>query len=160
VSEGVSDKLAIASDGRRDCKPITVALVRGNLPMFRALDENVEKGLHVVHTTNLKMNSVTLDGIRNCSHRRVLKGPAVLLPRVGLPSDQKVAVYSSNSQIVLSDCVYGLECETKESAVGVKERLLGNWAFVAAAYSGTGAPYITVKKLSNVLLSLNILRKA
>jgi predicted RNA methylase len=131
-----------------------VIVVRGNLPMYIAREQASRRGLHVVHTTNIVCQEVKLNGLRNLSHGQHFCGPGVLIPRVGAPSRSKVVVYESKQPIVLSDCLFGIKCGSKRSAHLLKERIHLAWDEILPLYGGTGAPYITRRRLVDLMVAL------
>lgn len=104
-----------------------------------------------IHSTNLKDGTVVLRGTRRAIHKKLMRGPAVLLPRVGQPQLKKIAVYSLRNPVVLSDCVVAISCENTAQAKKVRSVLSGGWAKVRGHYGGTCAPYITLASVRAVL---------
>lgn len=130
-------------------------LVRGRIQMFKSGRYIDSSGIPLVHTSNIK-NGVVLAGTKKVSVDWGLTGPLVLLPRVGNPSPSKVAVYMADEPITLSDCVIGLRCETERSTQLIVKRIHREWSTFEDGYGGTGAPYISVRRLTELLGSLNI----
>lgn len=133
-----------------------VSIVRGCIPLHtigRYLDSDT---VPLVHTTELMGGSVHINGRRARSPSRVLSGPAVLLPRIGNPTLEKVAVFHGEPTITLSDCVIGLQCRDIKHAFRVASRIRTNWPTLAATYGGTCAPYLTISGLSDALSFLGI----
>ena len=83
-----------------------VDIVRGRVPVHRAIGMHRGSGAPFVHSTQLRQGSLSPS-----THRLPAAlstgGPFVLLPRVGTPNVKKVAVTEIGS-LVLSDCVLGL----------------------------------------------------
>jgi hypothetical protein len=127
---------------------IEVAVVRGCVPRHTAAQD--QGGRPFIHTTNL-----TREGLRevfaDVRSGRCTAGPAVLVPRVGNPVAWKVQVRDDPTPAVLSDCVIALQCRTREDANLVAERLRRNWTIVAAHWSGSCAPYVTLQRLKALL---------
>jgi hypothetical protein len=128
-----------------------VRLVRGCTPMHRVDD----RGKAVVHTTGLQGGRAAVTG-RSASSGRVFTGPGVLLPRVGAPRPDKIALFPDVESVVLSDCVIGLECGSLRSAIHVQKAIVGNWTGVADAWGGSCAPYTTVARLTEKLLTIGV----
>ena len=133
-----------------------VKLVRGHIPMNSLVAKEIGKGQlatlsRFVHTTNISegMAHPVLRFLPNVGRRVV--GPAVLLPRVGKPTQSKLALFTSPRSISLSDCVIAMECDNLRRAEALLADLRKHWRTLSAAYSGTGAPYITVRALATLL---------
>ena len=128
-------------------------IVRGTYP--RHLARRGVDGLPVVHTTQLRDGVVTRSDLYSGDSYRSTTGPAVLLPRVGQLTSGKIAVLADGVSVILSDCVLSIEVSSTAEATRLKERLLGRFSLLQSAYRGTGAPYTTMAKLSQVLSRLN-----
>ncbi len=129
-----------------------VTVVRGCTPMHKV--KKRQRGVLVLHTTSL-----THDGpkpFRGNARGRIVKAPAVLLPRVGQPVPWKVQVYSHKRQSVLSDCVIALQCSSGEDADAVSQVLSENWSTVKEAWGGSCAPYVTLERLRAALAGVGI----
>jgi len=134
---------------------LEVELVRGCAPMHRAVPQC--KGVTpIVHTTDLQDHCVYPPTLGAGGTGRVVKGPAVLLPRVGNPSSDKIALYPASEYVVLSDCVFGITCSSPAHALYLLNLLLANWSAIHQAYHGTCAPYMTTKDLIGALFSLGV----
>lgn len=134
---------------------LDVELVRGCTPMHR-VDSLCEGLIPVVHTRDLNNHCVYQPVYGVAASRRLIKGPAVLLPRVGKPASGKVALYTARESIGLSDCVFAITCSSPAHALYLLNLLLDNWATFCQAYHGTCAPYITAKDLIGALFALGI----
>lgn len=134
----------------------SVCIVRGAVPMHAARNGLAGPGFPIVHTTDLQESKLiaTKHSIKQC--RRYVLGPAVLIPRVGLPTTNKCVLYLRRRKLVLSDCVIGLECETTVAARLVQDTLKNNWQSFSRHYSSTCAPYLTLKDLESALAVLGI----
>ena len=131
-----------------------VRIVRGTMPMFRVLSDS--SGPRLVHSTDLRGARVFVDGRRGTIHCPVARAPAVMLPRVGRISEEKVAVYAGPDPLALSDCVLALECSSTQAAEMVRETLTDNFVALRNLYVGTGAPFITLARLKSLLAELGI----
>jgi hypothetical protein len=150
---------ALALEGRERKpsfpKPRAYAsIVRGTCPIHQIPDNAT--GPTLVHYTDLREASVVLNGHRGFGAHRCLKGPAVLIPRVGRITPGKVSVFPSARRVMISDCVIGLKTRSLRSAQHVRKLLVDNFRLLAAAYVGTGAPHITLERLRNALLRLGV----
>jgi hypothetical protein len=135
---------------------IVVQIVRGVVPMHHALNGWAGGAFPFVHTTDLQ-EDVILSGtryVRVC--RRFVMGPAVLLPRVGEPKATKCVLYLGQKKLVLSDCVYALQCESVSDAETLRAILLDAWESVDRSFTGTCARHITLFRLRELLEHLGI----
>ena len=127
-------------------------LVRGSRPMFSIKERKVGKRISLVHSTELQGGIVKL-GQRYVAKSMIdVRGPAVLIPRVGLPRHDKIAVLGDGLEVALSDCVFALRCQSIPKAVDLQMKIRLAWDGFKSMYGGTGAPYLTVKRLVNWLL--------
>ena len=132
----------------QDKRPL-VSLVRGTVPMHRA--HITKSGMPLIHTTDLlsgqlhpKLKKTSVPG-RSCS------GPVVLVPRVGRPKLSKVVRLDLRREMVLSDCVIALECESEDDSLKVQRVIEERWGELEDSYGGSCAPYISIKALQGVL---------
>jgi hypothetical protein len=145
-------------EGRRSAigrkKRVCVGIARGSMPVHRTSNCRDGRGVRFIHTTELKDNRIVRTKRRVVHLGTLVKGPAVLLPRVGLPSKMKVAILHSQRGVVLSDCIIALTCSDVNGARQVQQVLISKWDAVAREYSGTCAPYLTLGRLASVLAAL------
>ena len=99
-----------------------------------------------IHSTELRKAAVDISARKIKSGIRTIRGPAVLLPRVGTPNALKVAVLK-DSTVALSDCVFALGCRSQKAAAALKRSILDGWSSFEKLYTGTGARYVTIAKL-------------
>jgi hypothetical protein len=130
-----------------------VSLRRGRVPVGAA----TPAGLPLVHTTDMRdgalMRPKRFAGVGG----ELVRGPSVLIPRVGKPTATKVVLMESDcTPAVLSDCVLAVECLTPSAARILQEALVENWAAVEAAYGGTCARYLTLASLRQLLIQLGV----
>lgn len=148
-------KIEQFQDSKQTHDPTRYQVVRGRIS---TCDSKVftSKGIPFIHTTNLINNGVVK------SSRRVDKGkakfncPAVLLPRVGKPDMRKICLVKTHAPIALSDCVIAILADNTQDAIKLHELLLSNWPLVQGLYYGTGAPFITVKSIKQLLCELEL----
>lgn len=107
-----------------------------------------------VHTSHLRQGCVSPELHRLTGSVRGVAGPAVLLPRVGRPVMDKIAVLSTRRPVVISDCVIAIKCTSDREAVALRQTLLLYWQRVQSCYVGTGAPFITLRRLEELLRAL------
>jgi hypothetical protein len=135
-------------------RQLSVRIVRGCCPMYPARTEPEAPVL--VHSTDLKANSVHLNGRRGHGAFRCVEGAAVLVPRVGQITPGKVAFLNATTPVMISDCVIALEADSVRIAKAVQKRLQGNFETLEREYVGTGAPFITLSRLQRALDGLDI----
>lgn len=134
----------------------TVKIIRGVVQMHTLNGHRSQKKLPLIHTTELVGNLVKVTHRRTIQNRRILKGPAVLIPRVGEPKKDKIALYLSRKPVVLSDCIIGLECASRERARALQALLKKKWTLLQKVYGGTCAKYTTLSSLRRVFEILDI----
>lgn len=132
-----------------------VRIVRGTTQMNEIRrGEGYADSIAFIHSTHLQDFSVSSHyKIRVCLGRCAV-GPMVLLPRVGQPKRSKVARYPDSDAFMLSDCVIALMCHSPESADLLWRDLQSNWNLLEQEYVGSGARYITNRRLSDLLTRL------
>ena len=107
-----------------------------------------------VHSTHLQNFTISSHFEIRSRLGRCAVGPMVLLPRVGQPKRTKVARYLDSNVFMLSDCVIALTCHSSEIAELLWRDLQSNWSLLEQEYVGSGARYITNRRLSDLLLRL------
>ena len=135
---------------------ISVRIVRGSIQMHSVCECNGWDSVPLLHTTQLKNGFVSKQLPRIKLGRSEVNGPAVLMPRVGNPSPDKLVFFSTNERIALSDCVLALICDSHEDVLRVYETIRREWSSIKACFGGTGAPYLTLGKLAHVLEHMGI----
>lgn len=154
-----------AQTARTPAQPIKEAplrIYRGRLPRHEASTRTVgasSTGFAYVHTTDLMRGGVSPDADRivveaENEGRLAVGGPAILVPRVGRPYLEKVALHTTAERVVLSDCVVALLCTSAREARSLHATLRAQWDIVQGAYGGTCARYTTLRKLQRVLHNL------
>ncbi len=133
---------------------VSVAIVRGVVPMHRALNGWAGGEFPFVHTTDLQGEPVVLSSRFVQVGRRAMTGPAVFLPRVGEPQPTKCVLYLSRQRVVLSDCVYAIRCKSVLDARRLHEAILSDWNLVSSFYGGTCARHLTLQGLRDLLHTL------
>lgn len=126
-----------------------VSVIRGSCQMHARQRSRALAAAVLVHTTHLKGGTV-LDSAERVEGKAI-EGPALLFPRVGLVTPDKLCVLEGGRRIVLSDCVLAVQCRSVSAARVMRTLILGAWPTFAASFRGTGAPYITVERAANVL---------
>lgn len=132
-----------------------VRIIRGTTQMNHIEQSKEQAGsipfLHSVHLQKFTVSSHYR--VRTRPGRKAV-GPMVLLPRVGQPRPDKVAKYSEPDVYMLSDCVIALMCENGEIADLLWKDLQSSWPLLEQEYVGSGARYITNRRLVDVLVRL------
>ena len=110
----------------------------------------------LAHTTDLNNGKLIATRHSITQLRRHVVGPAVLIPRVGLPTSNKCVLYLKRKRLILSDCVIALKCISTKDAKLVRKTLIDNWESFSTSYRSTCAPYITIQELVSRLTDLGI----
>ena len=133
----------------------SVRIVRGTTQMNEIQQgERCTDSIAFIHSTHLQDFTVSSHyEVRGCLGRCAV-GPMVLLPRVGQPKRSKVAKYLDPDVFMLSDCVIALMCHNPESAELLWKDLQSNWSLLEQEYVGSGARYITNRRLTDLLTRL------
>ena len=131
-------------------------LSRGCLSIVDAnkLRKNVHKDglLRYVHTTDMRQGKIKEPNFWVASAgRRIVSGPSVLVPRVGMPSKDKICIIATSKHYILSDCVIAICCRNGDSSRKLKQIILEEWDKYRQIYAGTGAQYTTLRRLSSFL---------
>ena len=133
---------------------LRVRVIRGTCPLHRPKHEHDKPAL--VHYTDLRSGVVAMNGRRGFGSFRCVDGPAILLPRVGRLTSGKIARLDSSHPVMLSDCVIALKPESPDHARTLCDRLLANLEHLRAHYIGTGAPFITIRRLKAALHAIGV----
>jgi len=136
----------------RECRPERLTVVRGTRQMHTVVEACGPGTVQLVHTTHLRDGEVggTRSWILPGPRERIVRAPAVLLPRVGRPQVAKICVLR-RGRIIPSDCVFGVLCHGADQAEELATRLRDDFAAVRDGYGGTGAPYLTNDRLAEIL---------
>ena len=133
---------------------VAVRMIRGTCQMHDLKRRTASKGLPIVHSTELA-NASDFDHCPRVERAsRTVRGPAVLIPRVGRPSRASIRLLDSTSHIALSDCVIGLEFQLRSHAVHLQSWITDHIETFRMLYCGTGAKFVTLERLTNLLHSL------
>lgn len=125
---------------------------RGKLQMHTlGTQPEDENPIPLVHSTELRNCHVDVTARVVRTAASTVRGPAILLPRVGEPSLSKICVYKSNGIIAISDCVIAIKPKTHVALNSLYDALRQRWPAIKAAYVGTGAKYLTIKRLTRLL---------
>lgn len=123
-----------------------VVVSRGNVRMHEVGEFESSKGVPLIHTTGLSEHQIKGYGPMVNGLARQISGPAVLLPRVGLPRLDKVVFVSKGTTVAPSDCILAIQGSEKASR-RVEQALVTEWSSLVEFYGGSCAPYITIRRL-------------
>ena len=141
-----------ASNPDTDFYSPTIKIKRGHVQMH-AIKPSTD-GLPLIHTTQLKNGQVFAKSIYGTvSSRLTIKGPALLFPRVGMITPEKICILREGDIVTLSDCVLAIETQDIEESNSIRNLVLENWQIFSKLYGGTGAKYITLKKAATFFSS-------
>jgi hypothetical protein len=126
----------------KDCR--CVSLIRGNVPVYRLTEFSGGDSVPFLHTTNLRQGGSEL----SASSRNAVEAPIAIMNRVGKWRDPECV---DLGRVVLSDCLIALRPHLRTQIQPLMADLAGSADMFAAAYRGTGAQYITVAKVSQLL---------
>lgn len=130
---------------------VCVDLVRGRVPMHKTLDPDdcaSAEMAPVLHTSDLGSANYR-PRPRVASSSLITWGRGIALPRVGKPDPRKIVPISS--QYVLSDCVLFIRPIKPELLPVLLNMFIQHFGSFQHQYGGTGAPYLTLKKLNEWL---------
>jgi predicted RNA methylase len=127
-----------------------VTIVRGWTQMYTVEYRQDGELLALVHSTDL--SGGTLCSYSGCvSGQHSVRGPGVLMPRVGQPASSNLGILPSEHQVALSDCVIALLTATERDALALHRTLVDSWPIIEQAFGGTCARYITLDRLGSAL---------
>jgi hypothetical protein len=132
----------------------SILIERGRVDMPSLTAARVRRGVPLVHTTELRNHRVDLSSRRVDAKRATLDCYAVLLPRIGHPNPDKICIHAVRSPVALSNCVLAIKCSSLREAKLLHRKLLGKWAIIKRAYTGTCAQYLTMARLRKLLLRI------
>ena len=104
----------------------------------------------VVHTTSIRNGRIVetyQKPVGEPTRTSVCQKDCVLVPRVGRFKPGGIAVVRSGSELTLSDCLFAIECPDFSAAERLQSSLIANFSALAQSYTGTGAPYISMRRL-------------
>lgn len=129
--------------------PFSVQLKRGALSMSNVQSSDSGQW-DLLHTTNLSDNRICNVSTK-VNTTSIVKGPAVLIPRVCNPNVGKVVLVTCDKTYAISDCIIALQVFSDKDAEALYKILLADWNNVKMLYKGTGAKYITLERLKSYL---------
>jgi len=132
----------------------SLLLMRGNLQMNELQESVNSDGCPLIHSTELLKTGLSFHRRVNNKTLRIVNKSAVLIPRVGKPTMDKIVCYTGDNIFALSDCVIAMICGDRIQARSLWENLRNNWTILKDAYVGSASKYITLRRLTNALNSL------
>lgn len=147
-------KLEICKSYSRKAKRMNITvsgvtgIIRGRKQVYRT--ENSLAGIPYIHTTHLRDNAIIDTEILCSDLSCAVSGPGVVIPRVGTPSQQKICVILGSQHYIMSDCLICIKTRTRGDATKLYEAIINNWELFVSQYAGTGARYITMKRICSL----------
>jgi predicted RNA methylase len=123
---------------------------RGKIGMHKIKKTKVNT-IPLVHSTNIKNNKLKNIKYKMKNNISKIEGPAVLINRVGQPDIRKICIIPHKKEYILSDCIIGIKTKTMNDCQILKKTIIDNWSSFSNLYKGTGAKYITIKRIKYFL---------
>lgn len=131
----------------------SVRVLRGTLQTHELPTNGVGGSIPLVHSTELQHYKLQVGQREVPSGTRSLSGPAVLLHRVGLPRQDKIVYVPQSPPFAITDCVVALLCPDEHECLRLHRSLTEQFDVLERNYIGSGAPYITIRRIRRVLHS-------
>lgn len=133
-------------------------ITRGHIPMYNRLKETIATELQpVVHTTDFfdfaRSHKIPNRLISRNWIRNFVSGPALLIPRVGLPIRDRLPTVDADDHILLSDCVLAIRMDDPMNIDNLQQFFLENWPDFTSLFSGTGAKFTTKKRITGFVMA-------
>lgn len=152
VPSGYSTRLNDIAEGLSSNDQFSI--LRGRVSIRRSDRVVSSDPFSIVHTTSIR-NGKVVETYRSpdsaISRPKTCLNDCVLIPRVGRFRPDNIAILKSGSELTLSDCLFAIECPDFLSAQRLHSILLQNFSLLIQSYVGTGAPYITLRRLESFL---------
>ena len=129
----------------------SIKVLRGTLQTNQVPECVGDGNIPLVHSTELQGYELKLGQRKVPSETRSISGPAVLIHRVGRPRTDKIAYVSRGSPFAITDCVIALLCPNEQECFRLHRSLVDHSSLLKQNYIGSGAPYITIKRVQSVL---------
>lgn len=131
-----------------------VKVLRGTLQTHKVSNDEEGASIPLVHSTELRNYKLQFSKRRAPSETRSLNGPAVLIHRVGQPRKDKIAFVPLGPSFAITDCVVALICSNEHECIRLHRALTDGFDLLEENYVGSGAPYITIRRIRLVLNAL------
>jgi hypothetical protein len=126
-----------------------IRVMRGSLSVVAARWQKT--GIPFCHSTDLGTDFNPLRVVDATATSRIVEGTAILIPRVGRPKRSTVCLSGGSSRIALSDCVVALQLVRGNAHQELAASLFEDWSEFLRIYRGTGAQFVTVRRLCDWL---------
>ncbi len=134
----------------------TIRLLRGTLQTHRLPIAKTQESVPLVHSTELQRFQLQEPYKQVPLGTRSITGPAVLLHRVGAPRKDKVVYVPKGPPFAITDCIVALLCKDEYECLQLHRSLAEHFTLLEQNYIGSGAPYITIRRILRVLHALGI----
>lgn len=112
-----------------------------------------EAGRHgLIHSTSLQGGKV--DALRRTAGGRLHTEPMVVLPRVGKPRADKLALWD-RGEVAISDCILAIAGGSSVEMEALLGRMRENFERLSALYCGSCAPYLTLARLAEFVEAID-----
>ncbi len=132
----------------------TIGLLRGTLQTHNLPSVETGESIPLVHSTELQDYRLRESERQVPFGTRSITGPAVLIHRVGKPRQDKIAYVPLGPPFAITDCVVVLLCQDEYECLRLHNSLTEQFSLLERNYIGSGAPYITIKRILRVLQTL------
>lgn len=144
-SSGATPAISLSSTAN------SLVLYRGRLPMYSAWLH----GVPLLHTTTVNEGVARIHSRLFGPVSQSVQGPLLVIPRIGIPDPRKVAIFGERTRVVLSDCLFALQ-GTRDALDKSRRDILAGWSDFETCYSGSCAPYTTLRRLEQALLGVGV----
>lgn len=139
-------------------RTLVAEILRGSLPVHAMASSN--SGIRFLHSTSIRhvvsSGDISTLGRTSYTVKGVVRGWAILIPRVGVPDARSIKAIHLPEEVQLSDCVIALCSSSGTSSLHLAKRILEYWQEFRELYKGTGARYITIAHLVEWLSKVNV----
>ena len=132
----------------------TIGLLRGTLQTHNLPNVEMGESIALVHSTELQDYRLRESQRQVPLGTRSIAGPAVLIHRVGRPRQEKIAYVPQGPPFATTDCIVALLCHDESECLQLHSSLTEQFSLLKRNYIGSGAPYITIKRILQVLQTL------
>lgn len=129
-----------------------VKIIRGTQQMHKlVISKSLNASTPLIHSSHLIKGVISGSKAIQNGRGPLLKGTAVLVPRVGKPDVSKVCLFNQHSEVLLSDCVIAFKTNSLNDAQNLLRLCQIHWDNLKDTYGGTCAKYTTKVKLKKFL---------